>query len=85
MLKKELIEKKEALESDNVGIRQVAERLNEQNETLQMYVNQLRGKLQEVGNQISQYERTILVMSNRLKEKDDFISEQNMEQNRREQ
>ena len=84
MLKKELQEKIEALELDNAGISQVAERLHEQNETLQMYVNQLRGKLQEVSSNMVTYESSMLVMTSRLKELGALISEQNIENNRSE-
>lgn len=84
MLKKELMEKIEALELDNAGMKQVAERLHEQNETLQMYVNQLRGKLQEVSNNMITYESSMLVMASRLKELGALISEQNIGNNRRE-
>lgn len=83
MLKKELMEKIEALELDNAGMKQVAERLHEQNETLQMYVNQLRGKLQEVSNNMITYESSMLVMASRLKELGALISEQNIGNNRR--
>ena len=84
MLKKQLQEKILELEEENNGIRMVAERLHEQNETLQMYVNQLRGKLQEVSSNMVTYESSMLVMTSRLKELGGLISEQNVEKNRSE-
>ena len=59
MLKKQLQERILELEEVNKGIRMVAERLHEQNETLQMYVNQLRGKLQEVSSNMVAYESSM--------------------------
>ena len=67
---------KEELEKENVT-------LKENNSTLTLYVSQLQGKLQELGNVVSQYEKTILVLTGRIQEKDAFISEQNNEINRR--
>ena len=84
MLKKQLEQRILELEEENNGIRMVAERLHEQNETLQMYVNQLRGKLQEVSSNMVTYESTMLVMTSRLKEMGGLISEQNVEKNRSE-
>jgi len=84
MLKKQLQERILELEEENKGIRMVAERLHEQNETLQMYVNQLRGKLQEVSSNMVAYESSMLVMTGRLKELGGLISEQNVEKNRSE-
>jgi regulator of replication initiation timing len=84
MLKKQLEERILELEEENNGIRMVAERLHEQNETLQMYVNQLRGKLQEVSSNMVTYESSMLVMTSRLKELGGLISEQNVEKNRSE-
>lgn len=84
MLKKQLEQRILELEEENNGIRMVAERLHEQNETLQMYVNQLRGKLQEVSSNMVTYESTMLVMTSRLKELGGLISEQNVEKNRSE-
>ena len=84
MLKKQLEQRILELEEENNGIRMVAERLHEQNETLQMYVNQLRGKLQEVSSNMVTYESSMLVMTSRLKELGGLISEQNVEKNRSE-
>ena len=84
MLKKQLEQRILELEEENNGIRMVAERLHEQNETLQMYVNKLRGKLQEVSSNMVTYESTMLVMTSRLKELGGLISEQNVEKNRSE-
>ena len=84
MLKKQLEQRILELEEENNGIRMVAERLHEQNETLQMYVNQLRGKLQEVSSNMVTYESTMLVMTSRRKELGGLISEQNVEKNRSE-
>ena len=84
MLKKQLEQRILELEEENNGIRMVAERLHEQNETLQIYVNQLRGKLQEVSSNMVTYESTMLVMTSRLKELGGLISEQNVEKNRSE-
>ena len=84
MLKKQLEQRILELEEENNGIRMVAERLHEQNETLQMYVNQLRGKLQEGSSNMVTYESTMLVMTSRLKELGGLISEQNVEKNRSE-
>ena len=84
MLKKQLEQRILELEEENNGIRMVAERLHEQNETLQMYVNQLRGKLQEVSSNMIAYESSMLVMTSRLKEMGGLISEQNVEKNRSE-
>tara|TARA_R100000329_G_scaffold107124_1_gene87924 strand:+ start:1223 stop:1477 length:255 start_codon:yes stop_codon:yes gene_type:complete len=84
MLKKQLEQRILELEEENNGIKMVAERLHEQNETLQMYVNQLRGKLQEVSSNMIAYESSMLVMTSRLKELGGLISEQNVEKNRSE-
>jgi len=84
MLKKQLQERILELEEQLNTIRTVAERLHEQNETLQMYVNQLRGKLQEVSSNMITYESSMLVMTGRLKELGGLISEQNVEKNRSE-
>lgn len=84
MLKKQLQERILELEEQNKTIKMVAERFHEQNETLQMYVNQLRGKLQEVSSNMVTYESSMLVMTGRLKELGDLISEQNVEKNRSE-
>ena len=84
MLKKEMLEKIEELEKEKLGITQVAQRVHEQNETLQVYVNQLRGKLQEVSSNMVTYESSMLVMTSRLKELGGLISEQNVEKNRSE-
>lgn len=84
MLKKQLEQRILELEEENNGIKMVAERLHEQNETLQMYVNQLRGKLQEVSSNMIAYESSMLVMTSRLKEMGGLISEQNVEKNRSE-
>ena len=84
MLKKQLELRIIELEEENNGIRMVAERLHEQNETLQMYVNQLRGKLQEVSNNLVVYENAMSVMTSRLQEMGALISEQNIENNRSE-
>lgn len=84
MLKKELLEKIEELEKEQLGITQVAQRVHEQNETLQVYVNQLRGKLQEVSNNLVVYENAMSVMTSRLQEMGALISEQNIENNRSE-
>lgn len=67
---------KEELEKEN-------ETLKENNNTLTLYVSQLQGKLQELGNVVSQYEKTILVLTGRIQEKNALISEQNNEINRR--
>ena len=84
MLKKEMLEKIEELEKEKLGIAQVAQRVHEQNETLQVYVNQLRGKLQEVSNNLVVYENAMSVMTSRLQEMGALISEQNIENNRSE-
>ena len=84
MLKKQLQERILELEEQLNTIRTVAERLHEQNETLQMYVTQLRGKLQEVSSNMVAYESSMLVMTGRLKELGGLISEQNVEKNRSE-
>ena len=84
MLKKQLEQRILELEEENNGIKMVAERLHEQNETLQMYVNQLRGKLQEVSSNMIAYESSMWVMTSRLKEMGGLISEQNVEKNRSE-
>lgn len=84
MLKKQLQERILELEEQLNTIRTVAERLHEQNETLQMYVTQLRGKLQEVSSNMITYESSMLVMTGRLKELGGLISEQNVEKNRSE-
>ena len=84
MLKKEMLEKIEELEKEKLGITQVAQRVHEQNETLQVYVNQLRGKLQEVSNNLVVYENAMSVMTGRLQELGALISEQNIENNRSE-
>ena len=84
MLKKQLEQRILELEEENNGMKMVAERLHEQNETLQMYVNQLRGKLQEVSSNMIAYESSMLVMTSRLKELGGLISEQNVEKNRSE-
>jgi len=84
MLKKQLQERILELEEENNEIKMVAARLHEQNETLQMYVNQLRGKLQEVSSNMITYESSMLVMTGRIKELGGLISEQNVEKNRSE-
>tara|TARA_R110002050_G_scaffold44314_3_gene105656 strand:+ start:387 stop:644 length:258 start_codon:yes stop_codon:yes gene_type:complete len=57
--------------------------LKEQNDGLEQYVLQLRNKLQEVSIMLTQYEKTVLLMAGRIQEKDNIISEQNNNINRR--
>ena len=71
------------LEAQNASLIDDAMKLQENNNTLQLYVNQLRGKLQEVSNSMNVYESTMLVMTSRLKELGALISEQNMENSRK--
>ena len=48
------------------------------NDTYRTAIVQLQNKLQEVSSIVSHYEKTILVMSGRIQEKDTLISEQRM-------
>jgi archaellum component FlaC len=57
--------------------------LKEKNDGLEQYVLQLRNKLQEVSIMLTQYEKTVLLMAGRIQEKDNIISEQNNNINRR--
>ena len=85
MLKKQLEEMILQLEEEKNEIKMLADRLHEQNNMLQNFVNQLRGKLQEVSNNMLTYESSMLVMLSRTKELGALISEQNIENNRREE
>ncbi len=85
MLKKQLEEMILQLEEEKNEIKMLADRLHEQNNMLQTFVNQLRGKLQEVSNNMLTYESSMLVMLSRTKELGALISEQNIENNRREE
>tara|TARA_R110002012_G_scaffold311889_1_gene521715 strand:- start:546 stop:800 length:255 start_codon:yes stop_codon:yes gene_type:complete len=84
MLKKELINRIEELEYQIHSMVNGQDTLETNNNTLQLYVNQLRGKLQEVSNHISIYEKTIAVMASRLEEMGQLIKEQNIQNNRSE-
>ena len=84
MLKKQMENRIMELEAQNASLIDDAMKLQEKNNTLQLYVNQLRGKLQEVSNSMNVYESTMLVMTSRLKELGALISEQNIENNRSE-
>ena len=83
MLKKQMENRIMELEAQNASLIDDAMKLQENNNTLQLYVNQLRGKLQEVSNSMNVYESTMLVMTSRLKELGALISEQNMENSRK--
>ena len=83
MLKKQMENRIMELEAQNASLIDDAMKLQENNNTLQLYVNQLRGKLQEVSNSMNVYESTMLVMTGRLKELGALISEQNMENSRK--
>jgi len=84
MLKKDLINRIEELEYQIHSMVNGQDTLETNNNTLQLYVNQLRGKLQEVSNHISIYEKTIGVMASRLEEMGQLIKEQNIQNNRSE-
>ena len=81
MLKKQMENRIIELEQQNHELLQDSIKLQENNSTLQLYVNQLRGKLQEVSNNLMVYESSMLVMATRLKEIGDLISIQNVENN----
>ena len=83
MLKKQMENRIIELEQQNHELLQDSIKLQENNSTLQLYVNQLRGKLQEVSNNLMVYESSMLVMATRLKEIGDLISMQNVENNTR--
>ena len=51
--------------------------LKEQNDGLEQYVLQLWNKLQEVSIMLTQYEKTVLLIAGRIKEKEQIISKKN--------
>lgn len=83
MLKKELQEELINASATEKSLRSEIEFLRGRNQTLENFINQLRNKLQESVSQLSQYERTLGILSARIQEKDALIKEQQVENNRR--
>jgi len=75
---KKLTEKNEFLLKENEMIHQSFKDMTQTSDNYRTAIVQLQNKLQEVANIVSHYEKTILVMSGRIQEKDTLISEQRM-------
>ena len=75
---KKLTEKNEFLIKENEMIHQSFKDMSQTSDNYRTAIVQLQNKLQEVSNVVSHYEKTILVMSGRIQDKDTLISEQRM-------
>lgn len=75
---KKLAEKNEFLIKENEMIHQSFKDMSQTSDNYRTAIVQLQNKLQEVSNVVSHYEKTILVMSGRIQDKDTLISEQRM-------
>ena len=75
---KKLTEKNEFLIKENEMIHQSFKDMSKTSDNYRTAIVQLQNKLQEVSNVVSHYEKTILVMSGRIQDKDTLISEQRM-------
>lgn len=75
---KKLTEKNEFLIKENEMIHQSFKDMSQTSDNYRTAIVQLQNKLQEVSNIVSHYEKTILVMSGRIQDKDTLISEQRM-------
>ena len=75
---KKLAEKNEFLIKENEMIHQSFKDMSQTSYNYRTAIVQLQNKLQEVSNIVSHYEKTILVMSGRIQDKDTLISEQRM-------
>lgn len=75
---KKLAEKNEFLIKENEMIHQSFKDMSQTSDNYRTAIVQLQNKLQEVSNIVSHYEKTILVMSGRIQDKDTLISEQRM-------
>ena len=75
----ELMKDIERLESEIEGNNLGRTALLQTNEQYKAIITQLQSKLQEVANVVSHYEKTILVLSGRIQEKDTLIKEQREE------
>ena len=75
---KKLAEKNEFLIKENETIHQSFKDMSQTSDNYRTAIVQLQNKLQEVSNVVSHYEKTILVMSGRIQDKDTLISEQRM-------
>ena len=75
---KKLTEKNEFLIKENEMIHQSFKDMSQTSDNYRTAIVQLQNKLQEVSIIVSHYEKTILVMSGRIQDKDTLISEQRM-------
>ena len=75
---KKLTEKNEFLIKENEMIHQSFKDMSQTSDNYRTAIVQLQNKLQEVSNIVSHYEKTILVMSGRIQDKDTLIREQRM-------
>ena len=75
---KKLAEKNEFLIKENEMTQQSFKDMSQTSDNYRTAIVQLQNKLQEVSNIVSHYEKTILVMSGRIQDKDTLISEQRM-------
>ena len=75
---KKLEEKNEFLIKENEMTQQSFKDMSQTSDNYRTAIVQLQNKLQEVSNIVSHYEKTILVMSGRIQDKDTLISEQRM-------
>ena len=75
---KKLAEKNEFLIKENEMIHQSFKDMSQTSDNYRTAIVQLQNKLQEVSNIVSHYEKTILVMSGRIQDKDTLIREQRM-------
>ena len=75
---KKLTEKNEFLIKENEMIHQSFKDMSQTSDNYRTAIVQLQSKLKEAANVVSHYEKTILVLSGRIQEKDTLISEQRM-------